>query len=89
MSDDSAPIAQGGGWSGNIEVLRADNNHFAQLLDHAGLTFDESGVPLMSSNAEYLPKRYEIRLLALRPLSYFGVCFSSFFSYSSLTVFIA
>ena len=79
MSDDSTPIAQGGGWPGSIEVLRADNNYFAQVLDHAGLTFDESGGSLMSPNAEFLPKRYEIRLLALqtfRPLSYF--CGGSF-----------
>jgi hypothetical protein len=92
ISDDSAPIAQGVGWSGNIgEVLPADNNYFAQVLDHAGLTFDESGGSLMSSNAEFLPKRYEIRLLALQlsdRFSYFGVDLSSFFPYSSLTVFI-
>jgi hypothetical protein len=65
ISDDSAPIAQGGGWSDNIgEVLHTDNYYLAQVLDHAGLTFDESGGSLMSSNAELLPKRYEIRLLA-------------------------
>jgi hypothetical protein len=66
-SDDSAPMAQGGGWSSNIgEVLRADDNHFAQLLDHAGLTFDESGGSLMSSNGDFSPKRYEIRLLVIQ-----------------------
>lgn len=55
ISDDSAPIAQGGGWSD--EVLRTYNYYLAQVLD-------ESGGSLMSSNAEFLPKRYEIRLLA-------------------------
>ena len=85
MSDDSAPIAQGVRWSGNIgEVLRADNNHFAQLLDEAGLTFDESGGSLMSTNVEFLPKRYA----ALRPLPYFGINIFSFFPYSSLTMFV-
>ena len=92
ISDDSVPITQGDGWSGNIgEVLRADNNYFAQILDPVGLTFDESRSSLMSSNAEFLPKRYEIRLLALQlpdPLSYFGVDLSSFCPYSSLTVLI-
>jgi len=63
--DDSAPIAQGGGWSTNIaEVLRADDNHFAQLFGHAGSTFDEPGGSLTSSNADVSPKRYEVTLLA-------------------------
>lgn len=79
MSDDSAPTAQGGGWSGDIgEVLRSDNNHFAQLLGHAGLTFDESGGSLISSNAEFLPKRYEIRLLALELSDRFHTLGSTF-----------
>jgi hypothetical protein len=72
MSDDSAPIAQGDGWSSNMgEAPRADNNHFAQLLDQAGLSFNESGVSLMSSSAEFLPKRYGISTIsstAFRPL---------------------
>jgi hypothetical protein len=85
ISDDSTPMAQGGGgWSSNIgEILRTDNNYFAQVLDHAGLTFDESGGSLMSSNAEFLPKRYEIRLLAPQLSDRFHI-----FPYSPLTVFI-
>jgi hypothetical protein len=90
ISDDSAPIAQGGGWSDNIgEVLHTDNYYLAQVLDHAGLTFDESGGSLMSSNAELLPKRYEIRLLAPQLSDRFHILGWIFpLPYSSLTMFV-
>jgi hypothetical protein len=48
------------GWSNNIdEVPRTDKeSDWAQILDEAGLQFDEPGGTLLNSHAEILPKRY-------------------------------
>lgn len=40
------------------ETPCVENDHFAQLLDEAGLRFDAPGGTFVSSGAEILPNRY-------------------------------